>query len=245
MFNLKPAISTMNKLTFLSSLLLLLLGGIIPGFAQKHCDLELSYVNPAPNSELPYGDTLWLVCGITNNGPDDIDMTDTIYYAWNNRPVVRVTWGLIPAGSTFNDTIMSGTSDEYDNETFDICHYFLHDEHTSFIDTVAGNDTACIQFVALGSVSIAIKTPSLSGPITGLYPQPAHDYLYMDLEQGTEPELVVVTDIMGRRILQENRPVRRSDNRYALNVSTLSPGMYILQLKSKNGKYATSKVLIR
>ena len=212
--------------------------------AQKYCDLQLTYVNPIANSELPYGDMLWLVCGITNNGPDVINAGDTLFYKWNDRPVIRVTWGDIAVGATFNDTILYGTASEVENDTFDICHYFLQDEHNSFIDTIPENDTACIFFVALGSGSVNVKDINNTGKVKLIYPQPAHNYLNIQIDEGQKPLQTWVTDIAGRTIMHNKQLKEKSTNTYQLDIANIPSGIYVLQLMFEDGQRQVSKFIV-
>jgi len=65
-----------------------------------------------------------------------------------------------------------------------------------------------------------------------IYPNPTSEYLHVHLSENTDIDNLQVIDINGRVVMQFSHAV---DKAFALDVSGLKPGLYILQLVAKDG----------
>ena len=74
--------------------------------------------------------------------------------------------------------------------------------------------------------STAVENPMASTNF--FYPNPVHDVLHLNLTD--EPNHIVITDLMGRKIF--DKVVSSS---YKLNISDLNPDIYLIQVENKQG----------
>jgi Secretion system C-terminal sorting domain len=87
-----------------------------------------------------------------------------------------------------------------------------------------------------------VKT--IDDPITiNIYPNPASDQLFIqhDLNLNKSTSSVLLMDVMGRVVLQ--KPLDAS--LIQLDVSTISPGIYFVQILSKEGRVSVCKKIIK
>ncbi|MBS4044175.1 MAG: T9SS type A sorting domain-containing protein, partial [Chitinophagaceae bacterium] len=78
--------------------------------------------------------------------------------------------------------------------------------------------------------------------LTGLYPNPATEEVTISIDAPSAERItLVVTDIYGKQIMQQNITVEVGSNNTKLNVGRLSSGIYLIQLRST--KTNTNSVL--
>ncbi|HOK50410.1 MAG: T9SS type A sorting domain-containing protein [Bacteroidales bacterium] len=80
-----------------------------------------------------------------------------------------------------------------------------------------------------------------------IYPQPASDYLYvtLNLEKSTNLRWEI-TDMMGTRIAQNRSQTHRfENNNLKIDVSELTPGMYILKIHTNNTTAVSRFIIAR
>jgi hypothetical protein len=76
----------------------------------------------------------------------------------------------------------------------------------------------------------------------GLYPNPAVDFLYVDLNSSLPVSALVISDVTGRVVLERNLPgVMRS--REVLDIAMLRNGVYTLTLKKDSGSETQSLLI--
>lgn len=95
------------------------------------------------------------------------------------------------------------------------------------------------------SASIAVNGGQTSVSDMTLSPNPTNGNLNLTVTaQGNANEQIIVTDLLGRTVMQENVNVIEGMNNFNLDVSSLSSGTYILILKDGNN-HMTSMRFIR
>lgn len=78
-----------------------------------------------------------------------------------------------------------------------------------------------------------------------LYPNPADDVLNIRFDQNTgSPTTIVITDISGKQVLEQNIISAEGDNLVVLDIESLSPGIYMVGL-AQGGWVKTQKVVIQ
>ena len=98
------------------------------------------------------------------------------------------------------------------------------------------------------SVATADKTrnslPDLTTKLT-LYPNPVSSQLTVDITSSkAQTTEVSVLFLSGQIAQQQSVPVETGRNPIKMDVSMLSPGVYLLQIKAPYGKYKTQKLII-
>ena len=87
------------------------------------------------------------------------------------------------------------------------------------------------------STGITSAEPALDLPVVSAYPNPVSSRLFV--QSGERMTEVRITDLAGREILRENAVSQE----HTLNVENLTPGLYLLQVKTAAGT-ATRKVQV-
>ena len=64
-----------------------------------------------------------------------------------------------------------------------------------------------------------------------VFPNPAQDFINIETTLNTEIEKVIVTDISGKTILEQNQKTNQ------VNIQNLSKGIYLLQILSEDKKW--------
>jgi Secretion system C-terminal sorting domain len=93
-------------------------------------------------------------------------------------------------------------------------------------------------------VDIVDDVKTIDDPITiNIYPNPASDQLFIqhDLNLNKSTSIILLMDVMGRVVLQ--KPLDAS--LIQLDVANLSPGIYFVQIRSKEGQINVSKKIIK
>jgi len=82
--------------------------------------------------------------------------------------------------------------------------------------------------------------------ISNVYPNPARDRLNMDLEIVRRGNVVCsVTDIMGKILFSSEQFMDQGKETFSMDVSSLSHGVYILDIRSRNGGPAVVRKFVK
>ncbi|RDC64558.1 hypothetical protein AHMF7616_03172 [Adhaeribacter pallidiroseus] len=114
----------------------------------------------------------------------------------------------------------------------------------NFVSTV---DKACVSAIEVLPVAGAerlaeeVPTEAENTIILGLYPNPVHNQFMVQLSEPLDNPQTSVRDAAGVEVLHNPHQVISSDQ-LQVNVETLKPGLYLLQVHSKQG-YQTMKFL--
>ena len=96
-------------------------------------------------------------------------------------------------------------------------------------------------FITLGELGID-DPEGIAG--LSLYPNPATDFLHIQMEENTsEPLLLIVTDLLGKPVLEETFRFNGSGKTQSMDVANLSKGIYLIQLRSGD-RMMTRKLII-
>ncbi|WP_118974071.1 T9SS type A sorting domain-containing protein [Taibaiella koreensis] len=234
------------------------------GFAHKDCDLAVSMTPSAGYSTtVNYGDSCFFDLKITNNGPDVLTITDSLFLGMVGTSSISliIPPGPIPNGGSF--TLVKKTYAAHDIDTLraadkvvGACFVLLKQSDIlvgnpprpvteTYEDTRAANDTACFRVTLKKRPANGIAGPGLATESLQLYPNPARDEVRFDLKpDNTAPVLVSVKDITGREVRRQDFGVlRNAATNVALDVRGLKPGLYFVEWCNGNRR-ATGKLVI-
>ena len=81
--------------------------------------------------------------------------------------------------------------------------------------------------------------------ISNVFPNPAKDRLYVSIITPTTQNItILLTDLTGKIVLQQNATLQKGDNTQTINIAPLSSGVYMLKVVCSNGCVsAVSKVV--
>lgn len=89
-----------------------------------------------------------------------------------------------------------------------------------------------------------IQTPKLL--VSGIYPNPAHDYIYVGLALNEESALsFTLTDVSGRTIQSHNFQLQRGNHTVKIQTENAVPGIYLLIIKDNTGYTQQRKLLVQ
>lgn len=80
--------------------------------------------------------------------------------------------------------------------------------------------------------SLSTKTIEKGNATIAVYPNPTHDYLNIQNESNAENDIITVTDLTGKKVLELNKTTK-------IDVRNLAKGMYFLGIISGNNKETT------
>ncbi len=199
--------------------------------AQKKCDLSISIVSPEEGAEFEYGDTARLMISIKNLGPDVVDSSDGIYTLIGggmNIPHRRIQ--SIAVGDSVVYSAGWEVNFQDTNYFFNTCIFFDKSFENSINDTIAENDTACVNILFKGRSTKIAGSDYPMIPLT-LYPNPASDQVMLSWH-GERPEQIniIVRDITGRHLFQKayGKP-GQGNQTVAFDISALLPGIYFVE----------------
>lgn len=79
-----------------------------------------------------------------------------------------------------------------------------------------------------------------------IYPNPAVSNVYVNLKLEKEMEYVLlITDIQGKTLLQVRKKGRQGKNNTSIDVSSLAPGVYFIQVKGNHYKKTDKLIIVR
>ena len=84
------------------------------------------------------------------------------------------------------------------------------------------------------SITLGTKVPEIANEKVNVYPNPTAHYLNIQNTSNNTIDKVIVTDMSGKTILQQNQ------NTTQVDVQNLATGMYLLQVSSGNKKWQTN-----
>ena len=86
------------------------------------------------------------------------------------------------------------------------------------------------------SITLGTEKNEIVNPTITLFPNPTTDFLTIQNSSNTEIDKIIVSDISGKTVLQQNQ------NASQVNVQNLSKGMYLLQVFSGDNKWQSKFV---
>lgn len=82
------------------------------------------------------------------------------------------------------------------------------------------------------AITLSTKTIEKGNATVAVYPNPTHDYLNIQNESNTEIDTLTVTDLTGKKVLEQNKTTQ-------IDVRNLAKGMYVLGIISGKNKETT------
>ena len=101
-------------------------------------------------------------------------------------------------------------------------------------DRNPNNDKACVE-IQVGFEELNTKNHDL-----GIYPNPANDRLSIQTSEGELIYSIEIFDYLGKSVLRQNE----SNTIQTIDVSTLSNGLYLINLFEKSGKVYSRKFIV-
>jgi hypothetical protein len=204
--------------------------------AQKHCNFSLEVHAPTNNSIFYLGDTAIIVTKLTNHGPDNFTDQDTLAYFNSTFNYYRPFYKNLAVGESFLDTIMTAWADDAMIDTFGSCLYFDTSLSVGFLDTIRDNDTSCFFIILNGIDDVAINDISKLNPLR-IYPNPSQNYINLTIPEITFS--IQIYNLLGQSVQQQNISSSKIGEDLAIDIRSLTPGIYILKLRSSNKTYCT------
>ncbi|WP_118949594.1 T9SS type A sorting domain-containing protein [Taibaiella helva] len=222
------------------------------GFAHKECNLGISMTPSAGYSTtLNYGESCFFDVKVTNNGPDALAVTDSLFLGMVGTTSITliVPPGPIPSGGSF--TLIKKTYADHDVDTLraadkvvGACFVLMKQSDImignpprpvteTYEDNVAANDTACFSVTLKKRPTSSIfEWDNAAAEPLQLYPNPARDEVRFSLKPDpTAPVLVSVKDITGREVRRVDMGILRNSavTEASLDIRGLRPGLYLVE----------------
>ncbi len=238
------------KYFILASLVIVL--SAVHSFAQKRSiDIEPLLMSPEVGAEVVEGSAYPFLISIKNNGPDNLIVGDTLFVGIlnNNRLIPVILKEPIPNGATVSvfETKMSYQSTETTpgDKPNNICIQSMEAEvdtiridgvrvELTYSDPNLSNNQVC-NLIIIKRTPTALEDPDVSvSSALHIYPNPAVDEIYIRGRQAFSGRTQLrITNISGRQVLLKvNDEIGNSaNNPLRLDVSSLSDGLYFIELK--------------
>lgn len=240
--------------------LIAFIGFAFGAHAQRMCDLQITMVNPVTGTNFKSGDTTHMKIVVKNLGTAQFKTTDSIIFAYT------LGGGYLHFGGGGNDSIFAmpcpknlNTGDTLQiNRDLTITYSGVHSP------TV--NSQLCFLTNVLNRSADSVKDPVLTNnngcdtntyldvhTYTGnhnevsVYPNPAQANATFNVSLTTASNVSVrLVDMMGRVVLSEDKgKLNSGNNKFGINASTLSNGLYIYQVIVGNetitGRFSIAK----
>ncbi|MDX1446981.1 T9SS type A sorting domain-containing protein [Lishizhenia sp.] len=219
-------------------------------FGQK--EISATLTSPANGDVITQGVAFDFNFTITNNGPDDLVVEDTAFFAivldnqiitqgvyYANRPASQAT---IAPGQSFDvATDFFSFSQLSDNGTHDICVYaLLADSDSSYnliTETDMTNNISCASVQFAGSTASTTEIGEVVNEITA-YPNPATSSVNFEVSQGAEE--IVIYDVNGKAV----RTVAVEETVETVDISNLENGVYFYAVRFENGEIKQEKLVV-
>ncbi len=230
-------------------LLLTLLTAITHTTAQDRIyDLELTLISPDDQATLKRNEPFDLEFYFKNLGPDSIMSTDTLLLQYSGMTSPQA----YPVGKTLNP----------------------HTDTLHFKTTITPSDTVAnpVNFCVIGQIKTTIdKDDDFTNnsqcsmlhfeeePTTGIpdllsgaphvstleiYPNPATDIVHLNYKANAEENTTLaITDMSGRKLIHTNLGTKNTGT-ITTDVSTLPPGLYLIEITGHHSK-SINKLLIQ
>jgi hypothetical protein len=243
----------MRKLYFLAAFMMM----AATSFAQRNCDLRVIHTIIPDTFKIATPTVPTIIrWGFINLGPNDAVLaTDTLYLDRQNLN----TGGLlklilpaagIPVGDTvyFSDTLnlTSGPA----SGSIQWCDSLWATQMGGSIlaDAVIANNKICksvyVKNTTTGIADLFNGARSLNVHNLNVYPNPATNMIRFDYDFRNSEVTVSVRDLVGRTVYQERINERNGMKQISVDVSTLTAGLYVVEVTTEDSKHV-GRVLIQ
>lgn len=213
----------------------------ISAFAQK--DISITVMSPVNGTTITSGQAFNFSVRIKNEGSADITSADSIsiFMTINSDPVMNngQILGLLYVPSTtiapaqsVNVSVQGGTltiNSDTSAANADFC----------VIGLLTDNDDNMANNVSCATVNVVGTTTGVSATLAEnikVYPNPAADYITVSNANYTFGDKILVYDLSGKELV--NTFINGTEER--VDVSTLTKGLYIYQIRNEQGTVITS-----
>ncbi len=203
-------------------------------------DLKAVLVSPPNNATLVVGEPFAFDCRLVNLGPDVIMPGDTVAYSFTGDPNVYGT--VVNEELYVNDAVQLNANFSFNQSSapFDFCVEGMVLNGTSVKDNNPSNNKACHSITVIegtSEVGELFSVENLSNVQLMLYPNPAKGLVSLDYKAGTNGDIkLVFVDVTGKKVLEHDIYKESTMADLTVDISTLSAGMYIVELHDANVK---------
>ena len=210
---------------------------------QRKCDMAIDLIEPAPGAVINAYAQYNLRVNIKNNGPDTLFVGDTLYYNKPTQPLFTYNPYILaqPINPGDNITVTLETLHNVNSdETDQVMDYYVFvesnlNDNGRFIDTTNDDNNYDVN----ANVTFRAGNPTGIGDLDGsktsltLYPNPATHDITLKPADADRIRFARITDISGREVTRQEFTTAGAQ---AMDISSLSPGMYLVQLETEKGK---------
>ncbi|SFT53238.1 Por secretion system C-terminal sorting domain-containing protein [Lishizhenia tianjinensis] len=217
-------------------------------FGQKEIAVTLNL--PATNDVITQGVAFDLDFTVTNNGPDDLVVEDTVYFglALDGQLVTQGvyaanrTTGTIAAGGSFTYTTDIFSFPQLgDNNQHSFCVVVLladSDSSYNFVsETDMTNNQSCNDIQFAGSTASTTEFGQVVNAISA-FPNPATSTVNFEVSTGAEE--IVIYDVNGKAV----RTVAVENEIETVDVSDLENGVYFYAVRFENGEVKQERLVV-
>lgn len=226
-------------------------------YAQKTCNLGIRV--SVTGSPVAYGDTARISVTIKNNGPQNIAVTDTMFFGLTGATQV---FRLSPTQAINNGDSFTFVNHLYlrhdtlitQDLTQDFCFTLYNQSQITvggvpfgpitYNDPDESNNSSCASITRKKSTSGISNT---NNRITTLntYPNPANNTVNFEVATVQGNAVITVKDITGRTVMTQDFGVQNANNNktFTFDVANLTNGMYFIQFDNGTNT-AVSKLTV-
>lgn len=208
---------------------------------QRLVDLEVIIIEPNDGEVFKSGQTIVLSVDVTNHGPDEILVGDSLYVF---LPDGSPTWGTMTTSLAIGETTDLFSTEVTlptvsNNSPTEICVQLVDDPSTqisvggdpvrvSYKDPVPGNNFAC-HTLTIEAEPSSISRNEIKASLLP-FPNPTNSLVEIPLENADVAEVkVLIKDLSGRTVLSRRVHENSPTGSITLNVAHLDDGIYIIE----------------
>ncbi len=229
---------------------LALLAGITHISAQgRRIDLETNLVSPVDDETIVLNQPFDLEFYFKNLGPDPIMAGDTLVLLFSGMP--NYAGFLIGATKNVNDTIHFKTTITVTTTPSNPFNFCVRGQIYDAIHTdpdPTNNEKCNLVYFTDGSTGVADLVSSESIPVSSvvIYPNPANDQIRLNYKVKEHGDVTMtIIDMSGRKVMHVGLGMKKAGNtKIDADVSTLTPGMYLVEINEIHAK-GRGRLLIR
>ncbi len=157
-------------------------------------------------------------------------------WEWWDRPIMQAT-----QGTSFYSYPMPANGHYADSASMITNPFMSAAKGKAYIDTVVNFVTPRIAAQFDLASFVGVKEVANASQFLSVYPNPATDVLYINFESNRgQVASYKVMDVTGRTVLNGDADA----NAFTLNVNSVNPGLYFVNITLKDGSVATKRVVI-
>jgi len=177
---------------------------------------------------------------------------EMLTHEWGNITVTADAWGSVSTPeNTYNNTLrvkseriytdsiwVSGIFLYANTYTQTDYEWFTATSHTPVISISITGDGSSVNY---RTDAVGIEDELLGHLQINAYPNPATNRININLPEGSNGNMdIYIFDLQGKQIAQLKKT---GSNQFSADIRTLTPGEYVIQIKSNSTKYTTTKFI--